>query len=411
MAYEPREDSFILQEQVRKFAKGSVLDVGTGSGIQAETAAKKKSVRKVLAVDIDKEAIELCRATIKHRKIKFIVGDLFSNIKNKEKFDTIIFNPPYLPEEPKLKDLVEEKALAGGKKGYELLAKFLSQAPAFLKPDGIILIVFSSLTNKNKVDGLVEANLFDSKQLATEHIFFEDLYAYIIVKKPLFKELEKKGLSRIRYFARGKRSVVYIGELKGRKVAVKTKKKESLATGRMKNEARMLKLLNKYKIGPKFLFAGKNYVAYEFVRGEYVARWLPAARKKEVALALKSALQQCFKLDQLGISKDEMHHPFKHIIVGEPKASQPDSKQKRAGLVEKKVKRATFKVTFIDFERAHKMKKPHNVTQFCQYVLSVRRLLARKGINISKQRLISLARLYQTKPAQATLGKILGVIK
>lgn len=407
MAYEPREDSFLLQEQVKKLAKGSVLDVGTGSGIQAETAAKKKSVSKVLAVDIDKEAIDFCRATIKHRKIKFIVGDLFSNIKNKEKFDTIIFNPPYLPEDPALKDL----ALAGGRRGYEVLERFLREAGKFLKPDGIILLVFSSLTNKNKVDSLIEENLLGFRELATEHIFFEDLYAYIIVKKPLFKELEKKGLSRIRYFARGKRSVVYIGELKGRKVAVKTKKKESLATGRMKNEARMLKLLNKYKIGPKFLFAGKNYVAYEFVRGEYVARWLPAARKKEVALALKSALQQCFKLDQLGISKDEMHHPFKHIIVGEPKASQPDSKQKRAGLVEKKVKRATFKVTFIDFERAHKMKKPHNVTQFCQYVLSVRRLLARKGINISKQRLISLARLYQTKPAQATLGKILGVIK
>jgi HemK-related putative methylase len=397
MVYEPREDSFLLQEQVEKLAKGSVLDVGTGTGIQAEAAANKKSVKKILAVDIDKEAINFCRATIKHRKIKFIVGDLFANIKNKQKFDTIVFNPPYLPEEPKLKDLVGfekgELALSGGKKGHELLERFLKQAGSFLKPDGIILLVFSSLTNKSKVDSLIENNLLDFRELATEHIFFEELFVYLIKKKQLLTELEKKGVRAVHYFSRGKRGVVYVGEFRGKKVAIKTKKKESEAIGRMKNEALMLKLLNKYKLGPKLLFAGKNYVAYEFVEGEYVAKWLLAARKKEAALVLKSALQQCFKLDQLRISKDEMHHPFKHIIIG------------------KKGKSAAFKVTFIDFERAHKMKKPHNVTQFCQYVLSVRRMLAKKGTKVDKSKMIEAARRYQTLPVSSNLEKILALVE
>ncbi|MBI2659492.1 hypothetical protein HYX05_05335, partial [Candidatus Woesearchaeota archaeon] len=33
--YEPREDSTMLERYVREYAKGKVLDVGTGSGIQA----------------------------------------------------------------------------------------------------------------------------------------------------------------------------------------------------------------------------------------------------------------------------------------------------------------------------------------------------------------------------------------
>ncbi len=392
MAYEPREDSFLLAEQVKKFAKGSVLDIGTGSGIQAEAAAKKKSVSKVLAVDIDKEAIELCRATIKHRKIKFIVGDLFSSVKGKAKFDTIIFNPPYLPEEPKTepKKLTGELALTGGRYGHELLEKFLREAGNFLTPNGIILIVFSSLTDKSRVDSLIEENLFDAKQLSTERIFFEDLFVYLLKKNKLLTELDKKRVRAVRYFARGKRGVVYVGELRGRKVAIKTKKKESQAIGRIKNEARMLKLLNLYNIGPKLMFAGSNYVAYEFVEGEYFRGWLETAKKPAIKKVFKQAFSQCFKLDRLGIAKEEMHRPLKHILVGKGKAP---------------------KATFIDFERAHKMKKPHNVTQLCQYLLSVRRLLARKGINISKQKLISLARLYKTRPARENLGKILGVIK
>ena len=55
MIYEPREDSYLLAQQVKKFAKGKVLDIGTGSGIQAETATKNGA--DVLAVDIDKECV------------------------------------------------------------------------------------------------------------------------------------------------------------------------------------------------------------------------------------------------------------------------------------------------------------------------------------------------------------------
>ena len=55
--YEPREDSFLLEKYVVKYTKPGyiVLDMGTGSGIQADAASKK--AKKVIAADINPGAI------------------------------------------------------------------------------------------------------------------------------------------------------------------------------------------------------------------------------------------------------------------------------------------------------------------------------------------------------------------
>lgn len=49
MIYEPEEDSYLLEKYVKKLAKGKVLDLGTGSGIQA--LAAKKTCKEVKAAD------------------------------------------------------------------------------------------------------------------------------------------------------------------------------------------------------------------------------------------------------------------------------------------------------------------------------------------------------------------------
>ena len=168
MLYEPAEDSFLLQEQVRKYAKGRVLDLGTGTGIQAKTALEK--TKNVLATDINPEAVNHC----KKLGIKAIKSNLFSNIKGK--FDLIIFNPPYLPDDNlNLKDDIN---YIGGKKGSETLEKFFSQAKKHLNKNGKILIVFSSLTpNVNKI---IKKYNFRFKKLSVQKFFFEKLFVYLI---------------------------------------------------------------------------------------------------------------------------------------------------------------------------------------------------------------------------------------
>lgn len=175
MIYEPGDDSYLLVEQVRKYARGIVLDLGTGSGIQSVEAAKKKNVKKVIAADIQKSVIEHLKKIVRSKKITFKQSNLFSNIK-KMKFDTIIFNPPYLPSDLKVKDITIE----GGKRGYEVIERFLSKVNSYLKKDGIILVVFSSLTKPRMINKLIKKNKLKYTLLSKKRIFFEELVVYLI---------------------------------------------------------------------------------------------------------------------------------------------------------------------------------------------------------------------------------------
>lgn len=172
MIYEPSDDSFLLKKHIQYYAKGKVLDMGTGSCIQAEEALKYTS--EVLVSDIDPDAINLA----KEKGIKAKISDLFSNIKGK--FDLIIFNPPYLPLDPREpKD--SQLQTTGGKKGHEIIERFLSQSKNFLKKDGKILLVYSSLTYK--MPSLIKQYDFQFKILEQKKFDFETISVVILSKK------------------------------------------------------------------------------------------------------------------------------------------------------------------------------------------------------------------------------------
>jgi release factor glutamine methyltransferase len=139
--YGPREDSYLLQETVEKFAHGKVLDMGTGTGIQGITAALKDC--NVVFTDINPIALRCAQGNAALNNVTgiFIVSDLFSEMRGR--FDVIVFNPPYLPDpdDAKLKDM----ALDGGANGRKYIDRFLDEYKQFLAPGGFALLVESSL--------------------------------------------------------------------------------------------------------------------------------------------------------------------------------------------------------------------------------------------------------------------------
>ncbi|MSR86511.1 methyltransferase domain-containing protein [Candidatus Woesearchaeota archaeon] len=165
MIYEPREDSDLLKKWVQKKVSGKVLDMGTGSGIQAVTALE--NTPDVLAVDINPECVDF----VKNKGINAIQSNLFSNIQGR--FDWIIFNPPYLPEdfeEPEDSKL----STTGGADGNEIIIAFLQQAKEYLNPHGKILILISSLTGE--AEELFQGYTYTL--LEEEKLFFEELFVY-----------------------------------------------------------------------------------------------------------------------------------------------------------------------------------------------------------------------------------------
>ncbi|MBU2640097.1 MAG: DUF2431 domain-containing protein [Nanoarchaeota archaeon] len=178
--YEAGEDSFLIGKYIKKFSKGKVLEIGCGSGYLMEIALSK--TKNVKGVDIDKESVEFCRK----KGLDVSYSDLFSNVKGK--FDVIIFNPPYLPqEEPFLKRNVRERKnldIIGGKRGYEVIERFFKDVKDFLKEKGEILILFSSLTNKEKVDSIIKENNFKFELLEEKSVgLMEKLYVYRCYRK------------------------------------------------------------------------------------------------------------------------------------------------------------------------------------------------------------------------------------
>jgi len=380
--YEPREDTFMIEKEVRRYSRGRVLDMGTGTGVLAIEASQKADY--VIGVDINKDALDYAKKKAKAmgiENIKFVYSDLFSYFKRyPDRFDLIIFNPPYLPEkkaEPKKLKL----QISGGKKGYEILEKFFSEAGDYLAMDGKILVVFSTLTGVDKVHEILENYAFSYQKLSEEAYDFESLFVYLIEKSDFLKALEMNGITNVVKIAKGHRGIIYTGIYNGKKVAIKKKKEESEAVGRMQNEARWLKFLNRKGVGPRFIFTEDEYLVYYFVEGDFITDYLRKASKKNIQRVLKTVLGQCYLLDQIGINKEEMHRPLKHIIV--TKNNVP---------------------VLIDFERVHSTNKPKNVTQFLQFVSSkpVVDILKKKKFKEfkgwwvdSKEKILGMAKKYK----------------
>lgn len=206
-----------------------------------------------------------------------------------------------------------------------------------------------------------------------------------------------KQVENTTYFTKGHRGILYMGDYKKKKVVIKTERKDSEAVDRIENEVNYLQILNKKGIGPELLFYDKKkftFFVYEYIDGWFFPIWLEHSTKKNKALIkkiIKQVFIQCFRMDKIKVNKEEMHHPYKHIII------------------DKKTK----KPIMVDFERCHKTKEPKNVTQFCTYIISdfIINTLKDKGIKVNREKIIKAAKKYKKDIKKVNLDKIIALIK
>lgn len=153
----PRPESVLLVEEAVRRCKESpaakIVDVGTGSGCLAVSVAATLLTAKILAIDVSPEALSVARMNILQHgvegRIECFCGDLLSPLETAlpmTHVDVILSNPPYIEAtnwmalQPEVRCFEPRLALDGGRDGMKLHRRLIQQAPAFLKPGGVLLM-------------------------------------------------------------------------------------------------------------------------------------------------------------------------------------------------------------------------------------------------------------------------------
>jgi release factor glutamine methyltransferase len=172
--------STFMAEQIQATPEDRVLDIGTGAGIQAVTAAQK--ARMVVAVDINPEAVQCAEENVKRNGVSHIVivlkGDLFSPLNQREKFDIILFTPPYF-EGTVRTDF--DHALYDPAK--TLAERFFREAKLYLKHQGYVQMVYSSLAGPESVLEIAAEHGWQYHVVAEKPLRFETLFVYRLILK------------------------------------------------------------------------------------------------------------------------------------------------------------------------------------------------------------------------------------
>jgi putative serine/threonine protein kinase len=172
------------------------------------------------------------------------------------------------------------------------------------------------------------------------------------------EELATVGVSAIRFVGPsmvdgleilGKGCVGLVTEaiLEGNLVALKVRRADADRPS-MSEEARLLRVANSVNVGPRLITATKNFLVMELFDGLPLFKWatVPGRRARSVKEVLSSLLNDCFRLDAIGLDHGELSHAPKNVLVG-----------------------AAEQVCIVDFESASMVRRVANVTSLVQYFL------------------------------------------
>lgn len=188
--YEPAEDSFLLIEALKINYGDKILEIGTGCGLIALECARCGA--QVICTDVNPFAVQLAHHNSKRNcqmlkgTLEVRDGDLFSTIKERELFDIVIFNPPYLPasDEKKVCGWLDV-ATDGGKDGVQVTKRFIEGIKKYLSQNGRAYFVFSSLSDMVKLEKYLDKERLTYEIVLSQQFDFEVIDIYCVTPKYL----------------------------------------------------------------------------------------------------------------------------------------------------------------------------------------------------------------------------------
>jgi len=151
----PRPETEMIIEAAVALAEKTpevlLVDVGTGSGCLAVTAALKIPQARVVACDVSADALSLAHENAERHqvldRIDFRCGDFETTLVDfAGRVDVALANPPYVSEAefaklaPELREHEPRVALVAGPEGTEVVTRLTDFAPVLLKPGGHLVM-------------------------------------------------------------------------------------------------------------------------------------------------------------------------------------------------------------------------------------------------------------------------------
>ena len=169
----PRQDTELLIDLVlKRYDKGSklnILDLGTGSGVIGITLSKLYPNSMITISDISSKALNVANKNIKNHNvsnIRSLESDWFNSFKEKELFDLILTNPPYISKDDDHLNNLElgyepSNALVASKNGFADIFKIIDTSPRFLNSEGLLMIEHG-YTQGNRVKNYFQQKPFNN---------------------------------------------------------------------------------------------------------------------------------------------------------------------------------------------------------------------------------------------------------
>lgn len=146
----------------------------------------------------------------------------------------------------------------------------------------------------------------------------------------ILNELELIGVTELRsegpvqlytgvnVVGKGQNSVVVRGVLLGMYDCVCKILRPDASRQDLLHEARALICANSVGVGPRLYTFTRHVLVMEYVRGQTLDEWVKAnPQDSDIKKLVQNLLEQCFRLDQVGLVHDELSRPREHVIVRE----------------------------------------------------------------------------------------------
>ena len=137
----------LISDFESKLLNGRIVDVGTGSGVIALSLASKFPEAEILAVDISDDALALAKQNAARLdledRVRFVKSNLLENVDGH--FHLVVANLPYISTEARhtlSREVLHdpETSLFAGSRGDEIVGELIAQAPARLRPGGLLAL-------------------------------------------------------------------------------------------------------------------------------------------------------------------------------------------------------------------------------------------------------------------------------